>query len=323
VTGRHDSLLRFTLRRLAWALVTAWVASLIAFVLFWAVPNVDPAWHLGGGVKGTDETRAMAREAYGLNEPLPTQYVLLMKGIFTGSVECYFGCANVRSAFLDRLPVTFWVVVGAGLIAIALGTCLALVCVRHHGRRLDHAIVRAAAILSSVPSLVLAALLWTYLCRRDDLFPFEGYVGLTADPLRWAWHLVLPWLAAGLPFAGAYALIIRASLLETRSENWVRAARAKGLPERTVVRRHVLRNGLAPTVGVWGLDLSHAFGGFILYVETVFGIPGVGQLTEQSLSGLDLPPVVALAIWLAVVVVVISAVIDVLAAAIDPRLAAP
>ena len=314
-------LLRFALRRLGWALLTAWVASVLAFSLFWAIPNVDPEWRLGGGERGTRLAREQAAEAYGLDEPLPVQYVRLMKGILTGDVACFDSCDNLRDAFVERLPVTFWLVAGAALLAIGLGTWLATVCVRHHGRWLDRALVRLAAVLYSVPSLVLAALLWTYLCSRASIFPFQGYVGLTDDPLRWAWHLALPWVAAGLPFAGAYAQVVRASLLETRGEDWVRAARAKGLSERAVLRRHVLRNALVPSVNVWGLDFSHAFGGFALYVEVVFGLPGVGELTEQTLNGLDLPPVVALAVWLALVVVVVSAVVDIVVAALDPRVA--
>lgn len=312
-------LARFALRRLGWALLTAWVASLVAFVLFWAIPNVSPEWKIGGGERSTADSRARAAAEHELDEPLPVQYWRLMKGLFTGDVPCFESCGDMRGAILDGLPVTLSVVAGAGLLAVGLGVWLALLCVRHHGRFLDRAILRLAAVMYSVPSLVLAVLLWTYLCSRNEVFPYDGYVGLTDDPLRWAWHLVLPWLAAGLPFAGAYVQIVRASLLETRGEAWVRAARAKGLTERQVVRRHVLRNVLGPGMSIAGLDFSHAFGGFVLYVEVVFGLPGIGALTEQTLSGLDLPPVFALTVWLALVVVVVSALVDVAVAALDPR----
>ncbi len=314
---------RFAARRLAWAALSAWLASVVAFAVFWAVPNVDPEFNLGGGVRGTDESRERARVEYGLDQPLPTQYVRLMGGIFGGDLECYSSCGNLRDDLVARLPVTLWLVAGAMAFALALGTALALVCVRHHGGRVDRLVLGAAAVLQSVPSLVLSAVLWAYLCRRTEVFPYSGYTGVTEHPLRWAWHLALPWLAAGLPFAGVYAQVIRASLLETRTEEWVRVARAKGLPERTVLRRHVLRNALLPPLSVVGLDASHAIGGFVLYVEVVFGLPGVGQLTEAALVGLDLPAVVALAVWLALVVVVVSAVADVVAAALDPRVARP
>jgi peptide/nickel transport system permease protein len=134
---------------------------------------------------------------------------------------------------------------------------------------------------------------------------------------------VLPWIAASLPFAGAYVQIVRASLLGAVNEEWVRTARAKGLSERKVIRRHVLRNGLIPPVNVWGLDFAHAFGGFALYVEVIFQLPGVGFLTANTVGSLDLPPIVALAVYLAVVVVFSSAIVDIVVAALDPRIRRP
>jgi len=316
-------MIAFAARRLAWAVVTAFVASIIAFVLFWMVPNVDPAYHLGGAEKGTNETRAMATEEYGLDDPLPVQYVRLMEGIFNGDVECFYGCGSLRTAFFDALPVTFWLVFGAALISIGLGVGLALICVRYRGKWQDRAILTAAAAAYSVPSIVLAALFWAFLAYKWGLFPEEGYVPLTENPFDWFRHLILPWIASALPFAGAYVQFVRASLLQTVDEDWVRTARAKGLAEKQVIRRHVLRNGLIPPVNVWGLDFSHAFGGFALYVEVIFGLPGIGLLTAETLGSFDLPPIVGLAIYLAIVVVLASAIVDVIVAWLDPRLRRP
>jgi peptide/nickel transport system permease protein len=313
-------MIAFAARRLAWALVTAWVASVIAFVLFWLVPNVDPSYWLGGAEKGNEFTRARAAEKYGLNDPLPTQYVRLMEGIVTGEVECFYGCPNLRAAFVEALPVTVSLVAGSGLLAVGLGAWLALVCVRHRGRWPDRVITAAATAAYSVPSLVLAALLWAFVAYRWNLFPEEGYVPLTEDPLEWARHLVLPWIAAALPFAGAYVHVVRASLLSAVDEDWARTARAKGLSERRVLRRHVLRNALIPPVNIWGLDFSHAFGGFALYVEVIFGLPGVGFMTADTIGGFDLPPIVALAVYLAIVVVLTSALVDIVVGWLDPRI---
>jgi peptide/nickel transport system permease protein len=313
----------FAARRLAWAIVTAWIASVVAFVLFWTIPNVDPAYHLGGAEKGTNETRAMATEKYGLDDPLPVQYVRLMDGIFSGDVDCFYSCGSLRSAFIDALPVTISLVGGAGLIAIGLGIWLALVCVRHRGRWQDRAIMTIATVAYSIPSIVLAAVFWAFLSYKWMIFPEDGYVPLTENPIQWFTHLLLPWIAAALPFAGAYVQVVRASLLDTIEADWVRTARAKGLDEKRLIRRHVLRNGLIPPVNVWGLDFSHAFGGFVLYVEVIFGLPGVGFLTAETLGSLDLPPIVGLAIFLAIVVVLASAIVDVIVAWLDPRLRRP
>ena len=310
----------FMARRVFAAVLTAWAASVIAFLLFWTVPNVDPAFWLGGGQKGTNATRALATEKYGLDEPLPVQYFRLMKNILNGHVDCFYGCANLREAFLHALPVTASLVVGAALLSVGLGLWLALIAVRHRGRWPDRVITGAAAAVYSVPSIVLAAVLWAFVAHKWGWFPDEGYVGLADNPFDWARHLILPWIAAGLPFAGAYTLVVRASLLNGVNEDWVRTARAKGLSDRRVVRRHVLRTALIPPVNMWGLDFSHAFGGFALYVETIFGVPGVGSLTAETIGTFDLPPVVALAIYLAIVVVLASALVDILIAWIDPRI---
>jgi peptide/nickel transport system permease protein len=316
-------MIAFIARRLAWAVVTAWIVSVIAFILFWTIPNVDPAYNLGGGQKGTEETRAIATEKYGLDDPLPVQYVRLMDGIFNGDVECFYGCGSLRTAFVDALPVTFSLVIGAGLLAIGLGVSLAQVSARYRGRWQDRAILTAATVAYSVPSIVLAAVFWAFLSYKWEIFPQEGYVGLTENPIQWFTHLLLPWIAAALPFAGAYVLVVRASLLDAVESDWVRTARAKGLDEKRVIRRHVLRNALIPPVNVWGLDFSHAFGGFVLYVEVIFGLPGIGQLTAQTLGSFDLPPIVGLAIYVAIVVVIASAIVDVIVAWLDPRLRQP
>jgi peptide/nickel transport system permease protein len=313
----------FTARRIGAAIVTAWVASVIAFVLFWTVPNVDPSYFLGGAEHGTEFTRQQAKEKYGLDDPLPTQYVRLMGSILNGEIECFYGCGSLREAFVEALPVTASLVVGAALLAIGLGSWLGLVCVRHRGRWPDRVISAAATTAYSVPSIVLAALLWTFVAHKWGWFPDSDYVKLTDNPLKWAQHLILPWIAAGLPFAGAYVQIVRASLLASVDEDWVRTARAKGLSEAKVVRRHVLRNGLIPPVNVWGLDFSHAFGGFALYVEVIFGLPGVGRLTADTIGTFDLPPIVALAVYLAIVVVATSALVDIAVAWLDPRIRRP
>ena len=313
-------MIAFIARRLAVALVTAWVASVAVFVLFWAVPNVDPSYWLGGGQKGTNETRAIATDKYGLDDPLPVQYVRLMEGIVTGDVECFYNCGNLRQGFVAALPTTISLVVGAGFIAVGLGIWLGMVCVRHRGRWPDRVITAAATAAYSVPSIVLAALLWAFLTYKWNIFPSGDYVPLTDNPIQWAWHLFLPWVAASLPFAGAYVHFVRASLLSVADEDWVRTARAKGLSERSVVRRHILRNGLIPPVSLWGLDFAHAFGGFALYVEVIFELPGVGAMTANTIGTFDLPPVVALAMYLAVVVVLASAIVDIAVAWLDPRI---
>ena len=137
------AMIRFAARRFAAALITAWVASIIAFVLFWTVPNVDPSYFLGGAEHGTNESRARATEKYGLDDPLPVQYVRLMKSILNGDIECFYTCGSLREVFFEALPVTISLVAGAALIAVGLGVWLALIAVRHRGRWQDRLITTA------------------------------------------------------------------------------------------------------------------------------------------------------------------------------------
>ena len=313
-------MIAFAARRLGWALVTAFLASIVSFAMFWAIPNVDPEYILGGAQHGNDYTRARAAEKYGLNDPLPVQYKRLMGEILNGDVACFYNCGSLRAAFVDALPVTLSLVIGAALISMALGGWLAIVCVRHRGRWQDRLITSVASAAYALPTLVLAALLWGYAAHRWQIFPEGDYVKLGDNPIQWFWHLVLPWIAAAVPFAGAYVHVLRASLLQAMDEEWVRTARAKGLSEKQVIRRHVLRNALIPPVNIWGLDFSHAFGGYALYVEVIFGLPGIGLLTSDTLGSFDLPPIVALSIYLTIVVVLANAIVDILVAFLDPRI---
>jgi peptide/nickel transport system permease protein len=312
----------FSVRRLLWAVATAVVASMVAFVLFWSIPHVDPSFWLGGGQRGTNESRAKAVEKYGLDDPLPEQYVRLMKRVVNGNLSCFYSCGNLRDAFVQALPVTLSVVGGAALISIVCGVALALLCVRHRDRWPDRVISAGAAVAYSLTSLVLSAVLWAFLAKKWQIFPEEGYVHLGDNPIQWAWHLLLPWIAAAVPFTGAYTQIVRATLLDAVDSDWARTARAKGLSEKRVMRRHVLRNSLIAPVNLWGLDLSHAIGGYALYVEVIFGVPGVGLLTSETLNGLDLPAIVATAIYLAIVVALFSAIVDIVVAWLDPRIRA-
>ncbi|UJA18907.1 ABC transporter permease [Thermoleophilia bacterium SCSIO 60948] len=313
-------MIAFAVRRLAAAVLIAFVASVAAFVLFWTIPNVDPAYNLGGGQRGNETTRAQAAEEYGLDESLPAQYLGIVGGVLDGSAECYTACESLRDAFLEALPVTLWLIAGAAAIALGLGVWLGMACARDPGSQTDRAIGALASALVSTPALVAAALLYAFLALRWGIAPQEGYTPLHEDPLAWLGHMIVPWLAAGLPFAGAYVQVVRSSLIETSHGDWVRTARAKGLSERAVMYRHVLRNALVQPLSVLGLDISHAFGGFALYVEAIFGLPGIGALTAETIEGLDLPPLVGLAILLSIVVVLANALVDIAIAALDPRL---
>jgi peptide/nickel transport system permease protein len=159
-----------------------------------------------------------------------------------------------------------------------------------------------------------------YLGFKWKIFPNGGYVPLTQNPLDWAYHLILPWTALSLLFIGVYSRVLRSNVLDTINDDYVRTARAKGLSERQVMLRHVLRNSLIPIVTLWGLDFAAVIGGGAILTETVFDLQGVGQYAADSIGQLDIPPVLTIVMFGAFFVVLLNTVVDILYAALDPRI---
>jgi peptide/nickel transport system permease protein len=171
-----------------------------------------------------------------------------------------------------------------------------------------------------MPVFWIGALMNYYLGFKWNIFPNGGYVPLTEDPLQWAYHLIMPWTALSLLFIGIYSRILRSNVLDTINDDYARTARAKGLPERQVLLRHVLRNSLIPIVTLWGLDFGAVVGGGALLTETVFDLQGVGQYVAESIAQLDVPPVLAVVMFGAFFVVVTNTVVDIIYATLDPRI---
>jgi peptide/nickel transport system permease protein len=159
-----------------------------------------------------------------------------------------------------------------------------------------------------------------YLGFKAGIFPNGGYVDLTSDPIQWAYHLILPWTALSLLFIGVYSRILRSNILDTINEDFVRTARAKGISERQVLVRHVLRNSLIPIVSLWGLDFGVVIGGGAILTEKVFNLQGVGQYAAESISALDVPPVLTITIFGAFFIVLLNTLVDITYAWLDPRI---
>jgi peptide/nickel transport system permease protein len=159
-----------------------------------------------------------------------------------------------------------------------------------------------------------------YLGYKLGLFPNGGYVELTENPLDWFWHLVMPWTALSILFIGFYSRVLRSDVLETMGEDYVRTARAKGLSERRVLLKHVLRNSLIPIITLWGLDFGAVIGGAAILTETVFDLDGVGQYAAESIKDLDLPPIMAVTMFGAFFIVIFNTLVDLAYAALDPRI---
>lgn len=310
---------RFVVRRLAAMLVVLAAISVLTFLIFQAIPNGDPAQRLAGRT-ATPETVAAIRRTWGFDKPIYDQYAITMKKVFTGEVISYTQSLNVESEIVRDLPVTFSLAIGAGVIWLALGILFGILSALRAGRLLDRALTVLSLVGISTPVFFLAAVLLYFLAFKAGIFPNGGYVALTDDPAGWLYHMILPWLTLSVLFIGFYSRVLRSNILDTINEDYVRTARAKGISERRVMLRHVVRNSLIPVISLWGLDFAAIIGGGAILTESAFSLPGVGNFAAQSIGRLDIPPVLVVVMFGAFFVVLFSAVVDVIYALLDPRI---
>jgi peptide/nickel transport system permease protein len=318
--------LNFIIRRLLWTLLVMFVITLLVFVIFFKTPGVDPARQIAGRNPSAQVLQEI-RHQFGLDRPFPVQYGLMMKKIFvTRDLVSYSNQGQrVVPEIVAATPATLSLVFGAALIwvvaAIAMGVGAAVL----KGTVFDPLLMIVALIGISIPVFWLGevANLITQ-SRYHDTFLFSwvpplGYTPFTQDPLLWFEGLVIPWLTLSVLYIGFYARVLRASMLEIQNEDFIRTARAKGLSERQVRRKHTLRNSMITFVSLFGLDFGILVGGGALLTEVVFGIHGVGYLTYLSLTNLDLPVIMATVIYGAFFIVLASALVDIAYARLDPR----
>jgi peptide/nickel transport system permease protein len=310
---------RFVVRRLLAMLVVMFAVSLLTFLLFEAIPNGDPALRLAGRSATQLEIHQIDVK-YGFNKPIYVQYVRTMKNIFTGQAYSYTQGFNVLSEIKNGLPATLSLALGAGviwlLVSIAVGTIAAI----KAGRYADRVLTVLAMLGVSFPPFFLGALLLYYLGYKANIIPLSDYVSFTSSPWQWFHHLIAPWFTLSVLFIGFYSRVLRSTILDTMNEDYVRTARAKGLSERRVLIRHILRNSLIPIISLWGLDIAQVIGGGAIITESVYNLHGVGELARQSIQSLDLVVILVIVMLTAFAVVIFGALMDILYAFLDPRI---
>jgi len=310
---------RFVIRRLASMLVVMFAVSVLTFLIFNVIPNGDPAVRMAGKIP-TETQIAAIREEWGFNDSLPVQYATMMKKVFTGDLVSYFTQLNVGEEIVKGLPRTLSLAIGAGVIWMLFSVALGLYSAVKAGKFSDRFLTVLALIGISMPVFWVGALMNHYLGFKAGIFPNGGYVPLTEDPVNWAYHLIMPWTALSILFIGFYSRVLRSNVLDTINEDYVRTARAKGLSERRVLVRHVLRNSMIPVVTLFGLDFGAVVGGGAILTETVFDLQGVGAYAGEAIGQLDVPPVLATTLFIAFFVVILNTVVDIVYAALDPRI---
>src|SRR3954452_11371441 len=309
----------FIVRRLASMVFVLIAISIMTFLIFQAIPNGDPAVRIAGR-HADPQTIEDVRKSWGFDKPIYVQYVKTMGKIFDGSVVSYTQSLNVEDEIKRDLPVTFSLAIGAGIIWLVLGIVFGVLSALWAGRWADRGLTVMSLIGMLTPVFVIAALMLYFLAFKWGIFPNGDYVKLTEDPAGWLDHMIMPWMALSVLFIGFYSRVMRSSILDTINEDYVRTARAKGLTERRVLIRHVVRNSLIPVIALWGLDFAAIIGGGAIITEKAFNLPGVGAFAANSIGQLDVPPVLVVTMFGAFFVVLLSAFVDIIYALLDPRI---
>jgi peptide/nickel transport system permease protein len=317
----------FVIRRLLSTVLVLFAISVLVFVIFFAIPGVDPSRQMAGR-NPTPETIAAIKHEFGLDQPLPVQYVLVMKHLLiTRDLQSYSNRGvEVVPQIVRATPVTFSLIIGAAIIWVVVSVIVGVAAAVLRGTLWDPLLMSLALIGIAMPVFWVGEV--ANLLTQDrwhDTFLFSwvpplGYTPLTEDPVLWFKHLVIPWITLALLYIGLYARVLRSAMIESEAQDFVRTARAKGISEQRVLGRHTLRVSMITYVSLFGLDFGALAAGSALLTEVVFGLPGVGRLTYRSLANLDLPVIMATVLYGAFFIVIANALVDILYARLDPRI---
>jgi len=298
------------LKRLVGALAVWLGVATLAFALTFVIP-ADPAKTLAGAQADATTVEIIRREL-GLDAPLPVQYGRYMGGIVKGDFgKSYVSGSPVMPMILERLPATAALAGGAVIVYVLIGMGLGLwggLKPRGVGDKLG--VVMAAGGVS-VPSFWFGLALLYLFAYRFPILPLGGY----GSPL----HLILPALTLGIGGAAYYIRLLRQSMQDVMRQEFIRTARAKGLPEPQVITRHALRNASLPMVTLLGVDVAHLLGGAVL-TESVFGWPGIGSQAMQAIATMDVPVIMGTVLFAATVIVLVNLLVDLVTLWLDPRI---
>ncbi|MFD9071409.1 ABC transporter permease [Streptomyces lasiicapitis] len=319
-------------RRLLGVIGVLIAIAAVTFTIFYVLPS-DPAAAACGKSCSTERLAAI-REHMGLDEPMWRQFMDFVTGIFTGrtlgtgqyELHCDFPCLgysyenseSVWDLLMDRLPVSASLALGAAVLWLALGLSAGVAAALRKDTLTDKVLMVGAVAAASLPVYFTSMMLIYGLIRTAGLLPYPSYVPFGDNPADWASNLLLPWVALAILYAAMYARQSRSSMIETMAEPYIRTARAKGLPRRTVVVKHGLRAGMTPILTIFGMDLGGLLAGAVI-TESIFGLPGIGRLFYGALSSGDQPVIVGVTLLAATFIVVANLAVDLLYAVVDPR----
>jgi peptide/nickel transport system permease protein len=318
---------QYLVRRLLWALFLFFAVTIVTYVIFFVTP-ADPARLAAGQGASPQDVQKVADRLH-LNDPLWKQYGLFMKQlVFEQSLgESFVTREEVNDVVLRAAPVTASLVFGGAIFWLTLSIPVGILSALRPRSLLDRtASVFVFAGVAAHP--VWLGLIFAYLFGyKWSLTPITGYCDFInpseaaecGGPVQWAYHLLLPWTTFMILFAALYTRLVRANVMETMNEDFVRTARAKGAPERVVMRSHILRNSLLPVITILGMDIGLALGGAI-FTESIYGLPGLGRQILVSYENFDLPVILGITIFATICIILFNLIVDILYAWVDPRI---
>ncbi|MFU8815822.1 MAG: ABC transporter permease [Pseudomonadales bacterium] len=310
-------MLRFILQRLLALIPLLLIVSLMVFSLVLLIPG-DPAYLLAGEDATAEEVEAI-REDMGLNKPVLVRYVLWLGALVQGDLgTSLFSDQPVLDVILERLPVTLSLAVAASLIALAISIPAGIIAGTHSGQWSDRVVTVGSSIGLAVPNFWLGLMLVLVLAIQNPWFPATGYTPISESLVGWWQHVLLPAFTLGLAAAAILTRQLRGAMVEVMQQDYVRTARAKGLPYRKVVAKHALKNAAIPMVTILGLQVNSLLGGTVI-VEQVFGMPGIGQLAVASVFTRDLPMIQGVVIMAVFVAVFVNLLVDISYGYFNPK----
>jgi peptide/nickel transport system permease protein len=329
----------FVIRRLIGTVFLLIVVSMITFAIFFLLPRLagQTTYQLATQYVGRNPTRQavlQVEQQLGLADPLYLQFGRFLRGIVlgahynssSGNTYCPPPCFGysfrsqqpVWPQMVSDLPVTLSLAIGAAVIWLVSGVTVGVISALRRGTLFDRFSMGIALAGVSLPIFFTGLISLELFSYKWPLFPNVTFVPFTTNPLLWARNLVLPWVCLAFLYAALYARLTRAGMLETMSEDYIRTARAKGLPERRVIFKHGLRAALTPIVTIFGMDLGLLLGGAII-TEVTFSLKGLGLFTVQAIQNQDLPEILGVTMLAAFFIVIANLVVDIFYAVLDPR----
>jgi peptide/nickel transport system permease protein len=308
----------FIARRLAAMVPLLVLITFLVFALVLLIPG-DPARTLAGGSKASPADVQAIRHQLHLDQPFLAQYWRWLTHAVRGDLgTSLFQHQKVVTGIRQRLPLTVSLALGGFILSILLGMPLGVLAGTRPGTVPDRSATVGSSVAIAMPDFWLAIILVVIFAVKTHLLPALGYVGLAKSPVQWFKHLLLPWIALGLGGSATLARQVRGSLIDTLDQDYIRTARAMGLPERQVIGRLALKNALTPAMTILGIQFAYLLGGTVI-IEQIFAVHGLGEYILQAIDGRDLPIIQGVVLLTALVFVVVNLFVDIGYGVLNPK----